>query len=655
MALTPTEEALVRQLLDQQAAILSLAVNEATITSKLAATKVTLSDLLAASEVGNTDLFLTRQGTSDKSVSGLILKNALTSFTQQGSGAVARTAEGKLQESVSVKDFGAVGDGVTDDTAAIQAAITASYGKRLKVLQGNYRLTSGLTATEAIHLELDPESVLDFSGAPVGAALGQQIALRFSGTAPGAAVTVTANIAARATSIQLTDVAGLAADDWIVVRSDDAYISGGDPLDYTLGHIARIRSVDSGVQITVWEASPFAYTAASNARIAKFTPLLGAKVTGGRILCGGVGSAHSAVRFNYCDTPVCQGVQIDSAEDTGVSYANCISPQAVGNVITKSTSPGGAIGNAGYGIAIYGGKGGRASGNRIFNCRHAVAGGAFNGVLSLGYEFVGNDAFACGNASALTWALDCHEPCYNWKFIGNTIEGCHGGAVLRGPGTVFSLNTIRDTVVGGVHVQQFANNTTGLPRITVTDNVIENTGSNAIRALGHNSTASDKILQLIVSGNQISGSGDHPILLDYAFGAVVSGNVIANTGGATRNAILLRNSERVSINGGHIDCSLPTNGNGIQIENSDRITVNGVHILGSGAATNQDGVRSSGSGSNDTIIINGCFIGGFSRYAIYTTNSDRVIVTNNDVRDVASATKILLTGVVTSVNANNIT
>jgi hypothetical protein len=63
-------------------------------------------------------------------------------YNQGGTGASSRTVENKLQESVSVKDFGAVGDGVTDDTATIQAAIDTD--KNVVFSEGSY-MASGLT------------------------------------------------------------------------------------------------------------------------------------------------------------------------------------------------------------------------------------------------------------------------------------------------------------------------------------------------------------------------------------------------------------------------------------------------------------------------------------------------------------------------------
>lgn len=54
--------------------------------------------------------------------------SSLVGFIQSGAGAVARTLQGKARDFVNVMDFGAVGDGVTDDTAAINAAATAAFG-----------------------------------------------------------------------------------------------------------------------------------------------------------------------------------------------------------------------------------------------------------------------------------------------------------------------------------------------------------------------------------------------------------------------------------------------------------------------------------------------------------------------------------------------
>lgn len=75
MALTTTEEALVRQLLAEQAELLNLASNEATIISKLGATKKNIGQLTAAVSVNDTDIMPVRQGTSDRSMTAALLKN----------------------------------------------------------------------------------------------------------------------------------------------------------------------------------------------------------------------------------------------------------------------------------------------------------------------------------------------------------------------------------------------------------------------------------------------------------------------------------------------------------------------------------------------------------------------------------------------------
>jgi len=71
-------------------------------------------------------------------------------FIATGTGAVSRSAQAKLRDMVSVEDFGAVGDGVTNDTVAIQAALNSGAASvqltgKTYVVNGTLTIPPGVT------------------------------------------------------------------------------------------------------------------------------------------------------------------------------------------------------------------------------------------------------------------------------------------------------------------------------------------------------------------------------------------------------------------------------------------------------------------------------------------------------------------------------
>lgn len=73
------------------------------------------------------------------------LTQAQTNFTAQGTGAVMRTVTDKLTDMISVKDFGAVGDGVADDTLAFGQALQSH--NFIFVPAGTYRITNTISVS----------------------------------------------------------------------------------------------------------------------------------------------------------------------------------------------------------------------------------------------------------------------------------------------------------------------------------------------------------------------------------------------------------------------------------------------------------------------------------------------------------------------------
>ncbi|MEI6559987.1 MAG: glycosyl hydrolase family 28-related protein [Rhodospirillaceae bacterium] len=105
------------------------------------------TDLPAASELpgraARAGQLLGFDGGGAPTVMAPVDTQALSSYLAAGAGAVTRAIGDKLGDCVSARDFGAAGDGVTDDTLAIQAALTSHAAVYLP--PGSYRITSTLT------------------------------------------------------------------------------------------------------------------------------------------------------------------------------------------------------------------------------------------------------------------------------------------------------------------------------------------------------------------------------------------------------------------------------------------------------------------------------------------------------------------------------
>jgi hypothetical protein len=336
-------------------------------------------------------------------------------------------------------------------------------------------------------------------------------------------VSLTSDILTGSNIIAVGSTAGFAADDYAWLTSTTIF---DVTVNAILGQIVKIKSVDSGTQLTLYDDVLYDFTTAATASIAKLTPKKNITLRGVKFIGANTG-IQTAVDFDKCVDVLVDDCSFDYVDYISVLFDRCINASMSNTSMRYARSVGLA-----YGVSVSNG----CYNVKITNCygedqRHMVTVGDNDGVNL--FVSVTN----CHAASQKDAGLDCHPAGDFILFDGNTIELVAAnvdGIICQGLNAVITNNIIVGNVTSGIRHQVLPE--IGTASSVIVGNSIENTAATSSTDsaifVEQSSGGGAEVNGLVIANNRIDGAIEQGIYVYANTGNIrnvsISGNVLTS-------------------------------------------------------------------------------------------------------------------------------
>lgn len=348
-------------------------------------------------------------------------------------GSVQRTVENKLDEAVSVKDFGAKGDGSTDDTAAFNLAIASGAGA-IYIPSGTYKVSSTIAVDRDITIfgdgpttKIDVSDIDDFDNV-----------FEFAGSGGTFIESNISSITQGTRRYTFTAAHNLAANDLFCIWDDADYSYNDRRANYQKGEYLTVYDVD-GSEVSFFSGFYDFYTSTSAKMYKVSTIQVNIKdfnIVGTPVNCDAI------IDLLYCRDSIIENVHIEVGNTyTGIQVAKSYSTSIENcTVIIGSFAP--AQTNM-YPFLINNSQKVRASGCEAMSLWHAFSTGGDSAGLNIVNRqiLVSNCTLSSQNGAP---AADFHGNTEHSMYTNCSLVG--GGCLLGANYNSFVNNTVLDIV-----------------------------------------------------------------------------------------------------------------------------------------------------------------------------------------------------------------